>query len=106
MLSLAIGHERVNDMCLGIKGADDFMEMMCAKENQDDVTMDGVARTTDVFVGLNNVGVLRKAIGEVATIKSAEDVGEQIAVPDREEKAAPIDLQADAAALETQHCRR
>lgn len=95
MLSLAIGHERVNDVCLGIRGADDFMEMMCAKENQDDVTMDGVARTTDVFVGLNNVGVLRKAIGEVATIKSAEDVGEQIAVPDREEKAAPVALPPD-----------
>ena len=95
MLSLAIGHERVNDMCLGIKGADDFMEMMCAKENQDDVTMDGVARTTDVFVGLNNVGVLRKAIGEVATIKSAEDVGEQIVVPDREEKATPVTLPTD-----------
>ncbi|WP_175854390.1 hypothetical protein [Burkholderia anthina] len=95
MLSLAVGHERVNDVCLGIRGADDFMEMMCAKENQDDVTMDGVARTTDVFVGLNNVGVLRKAIGEVATIKSAEDVGEQIAVPDREEKAAPVALPPD-----------
>lgn len=92
MLSLAVGHERVNDMCLGIRGADNFMEMMCAKENQDDVTMDGVARTTDVFVGLNNVGVLRKAIGEVATIKSADDVGEQIVIPDSEEKSTPVTL--------------
>jgi len=95
MLSLAAGHERVNDMCLGIKGADNFMEMMCAKENQDDVTMDDVARTADVFVGLNNVDVLRKAIGETATIKSAEDVGGQIVVPDREEKAAPVTLPPD-----------
>jgi hypothetical protein len=92
MLSLAVGHERVNDMCLGIKGADNFMEMMCAKENQDDVTMDGVARTTDVFMGLNNVGVLRKALGEVATIKSAEDVGAQVAVPGKDEKATPVTL--------------
>ena len=95
MLSLAIGHERVNDMCLGIKGADNFMEMMCAKENQDDVTMDGVARTTDVFVGLNNVGVLRKALSSAFTIRSAEDVGEQIVVPDREEKATPVTLPKD-----------
>ena len=95
MLSLASGHERVNDMCLGIKGTDNFMEMMCQKENTDDVTMDGVARTTDVFVGLNNVDVLRKAIGETATIKSAEDVGEQIIVPDREEKATPVTLPTD-----------
>ena len=92
MLSLSVGHERVNDMCLGIQGADHFMEMMCQKENQDDMTMDGVARTTDVFVGLNNVGVLRRAIGTVATIKSAEDVGEQIVVPDREEKPTPVTL--------------
>lgn len=92
MLSLCAGHERVNDMCLGIKGADNFMEMMCAKVNEDDVTMDGVARTTDVFVGLNNVGVLRKALGSVATIKTAEDVGEQIIVPDRDEAAASVVL--------------
>jgi len=95
MLSLAAGHERVNDMCLGLRGADNFMEMMCAKENQDDVAIDGQARTTDVFVGLNNVDVLRKAIGETATIKSAEDVGGQIVVPDREEKAAPVTLPPD-----------
>lgn len=95
MLSLAVGHERVNDLCLGIKGADNFMEMMCVKENQDDVTMDGVARTTDVFVGLNNVGVLRKSIGEVATIKSAADVGGQIIVPEREEKPTPVTLPDD-----------
>lgn len=95
MLSLAVGHERVNDMCLGIKGADNFMEVFVQKENQDDVTIDGVARTTDVFVGLNNVSILRKSIGEVATIKSAEDVGEQIVVPDREEKASAVTLTGD-----------
>lgn len=95
MLSLAVGHERVNDMCLGIKGADNFMEVFVQKENQDDVTIDGVARTTDVFVGLNNVSILRKSIGEVATIKSAEDVGEQIVVPDREEKASAVTLTDD-----------
>lgn len=95
MLSLAVGHERVNDMCLGIKGADNFMEVFVQKENQDDVTIDGVARTTDVFVGLNNVSILRKSISEVATIKSAEDVGEQIDVPDREEKASTVTLTSD-----------
>lgn len=95
MLSLSVGYERVNDMCLGIKGADNFMEVFVQKENQDDVTIDGVARTTDVFVGLNNVSILRKSIGEVATIKSAEDVGEQIVVPDREEKASAVTLTGD-----------
>ncbi|WP_147383667.1 DEAD/DEAH box helicase, partial [Nitrosomonas supralitoralis] len=95
MLSLSSGHERVNDMCLGIKGADDFMNIFVQKENQDDVTMDGVARTTDVFVGLNNVEVLRKAIEETASIKNADDVGEQIVVPDREDKASQVTLTGD-----------
>lgn len=95
MLSLSSGHERVNDMCLGIKGADDFMNIFVQKENQDDVTMDGVARTTDVFVGLNNVEVLRKAIDETASIKNADDVGEQIVVPDREDKASQVTLTND-----------
>ncbi|MBL0011070.1 MAG: hypothetical protein IPP22_08845 [Nitrosomonas sp.] len=85
MLSLSVGHERVNDMCLGIKGADNFMEVFVQKDNQDDVTIDGVAGRPMYLSGLNNVSILRKSIGEVATIKSAEDVGEQIVVPDREE---------------------
>ncbi len=95
MLSLSVGHERVNDMCLGIQGADNFMDVFVQKENQDDMTMDGVARTTDVFVGLNNVAVLRKSIDETATIRTAEDVGEQIVVPEREEKKSQITLTAN-----------
>ncbi|SET44371.1 Helicase conserved C-terminal domain-containing protein [Nitrosomonas marina] len=95
MLSLAVGHDRVNDMCLGIRGSDNFMDIFVQKENQDDVTMDGVSRTTDVFVGLTNVSILRKSIGEVATIKTAEDVGGQIVVPDREEKQSQVTLTPD-----------
>ncbi|MDF0607202.1 hypothetical protein HZU77_016420, partial [Neisseriaceae bacterium TC5R-5] len=76
-------------------GADNFMDMMCVKVNEDDVTMDGIARTTDVFVGLSNTDVLRKAIGSVATIKHAADVGAQIVVPDRAEQATEITLPPD-----------
>lgn len=95
MLSLATGHDRINDICLGVRGADDFMNIFVQKENQDDVTMDGVMRTTDVFVGLGNLDILRSAIGEVATIKSAADVGGQIIVPDREERASKVTLTGD-----------
>jgi len=92
MLSLAAGHDRVNDMCLGVRGADDFMEVMTARENIDDVTIDGEDRQTDVFVGLNNVNVLRSAISSVATIKDASDVGAQIQLPEGEEKPTEVVL--------------
>lgn len=92
MLAKAVGHERVNDMCMGIKGADQFMHMMCQVDTETDVTMDGIARETNVFTGLRNVNVLRKAIGAVYTIKDAESVGAQVVVPDAEEHATPIAL--------------
>lgn len=96
MLSLAKGHDKVNRMMLGIKGADDFMAMMTQIENQDDVTMDGIERTTNVFTGLNNVGVLRRAMNQTATIKTAEDVGSQVALPDSDDNATSVSLNQDA----------
>lgn len=96
MLSLAKGHDKVNAMMLGISGADDFMNMMTDIVNEDDVTIDGIDRTTNVFTGLNNVNVLRRAIGQSSTIKSAEDVGEQVALPDSEEKSSTVALPESA----------
>lgn len=96
MLSLAKGHDKVNKMMLGINGADDFMNMFTNIENEDDVTIDGIDRTTNVFTGLNNVGVLRGAIAQSSTIKSAADVGEQVALPDSEDIPSTVAL-ADSA---------
>ncbi len=95
MLALAAGHERVNNLFLGIRGADEFMQMVCVTENTDDESIDGIFRTIDVFTGLDNVGVLRRAIGEIAVIKDANDVGAQIVVPDRSEKASPVSLPSE-----------
>jgi hypothetical protein len=92
MLSLAKGHDKVNAMMLNINGADDFMNMMTDIVNEDDVTIDGLDRTTNVFSGLNNVDLLRRAIGQSSTIKTAEEVGEQVVLPDLEEKTANVAL--------------
>lgn len=92
MLSLAKGHDKVNKMMLGINGADDFMNMFTDIENMDDVTVDGIDRTTNVFTGLNNVGILRGAIAQSSTIKSAADVGEQVALPDSEDIPSTVAL--------------
>lgn len=95
MLSLAVGQKRVNDACVGINGADDFMETMCLKETEETTKVDGSAGLGAVFTGLDNLGILRKALGEVVTIKSAEDVGATVVIPEREEKTTKVTLSED-----------
>lgn len=92
MMSLASGHNRVNDMFAGTSGADGFMNAVCQIENEDDETIDGEVRTINVFKGLNNVEMLRGSLHQVATIKNAHDVGGQIKVPDSPEVPAQVTL--------------
>lgn len=100
MLSLAVGRDRVNDMAMGIKGADQFMEMMCRVESEEDETVDGIVRDTRIFKGLENVAVLRKALGDVAVIKDSDSVGQQVKVPDADEVSSAVAL-PDPPILET-----
>lgn len=101
MLSLASGHERVNNLFVGTSGADDFMNAVCVVVNEDDETLDGETRATNVFVGLANAETLRNAVNQIATIKNAKDVGGQIVVPEAPEHATNISLPPSAvAALE------
>jgi hypothetical protein len=74
MLCMAAGEERINGICLGVKGADEFMNAMCVMDEYEDVTIDGQYKNYRVFTGLQNVTLLRSAISAVATIKTAEDV--------------------------------
>lgn len=92
MLSMAVGHERVNDMFGGIAGADAFMNAVCDIEDEEDVTLDGEYKSMAVFKGLNNSPMLRRALHQVATIKDADDVGSQIFVPDADEQPTPVTL--------------
>lgn len=100
MLSLAVGRDRVNDMAMGIKGADQFMDVMCRVESEEDETVDGIVRDTRIFKGLENVAVLRNALGDVATIRTAESVGQQVKVPDADMVSSPVAL-PDPPILET-----
>lgn len=95
MLSLAVGQERVNDACLGIHGADDFMKTMCMTTTEETTRIDGSPGMGSVFTGLDNLDVLRKSLGDVATIKSAEDVGASVVIPDRDEKATVVSMTTD-----------
>jgi len=99
MMSLAAGHERVNDLFVGVTGADAFMNATCQIENEDDESLDGQVRAINVFKGLNNTGMLSGALKQVATIKSAEDVGGQMTVPDAPEVATDIALPPETLAL-------
>ncbi|MCY1394081.1 hypothetical protein D9M71_89950 [compost metagenome] len=92
MMSLAVGHGRVNDLFAGTSGADGFMNAVCNISNEDDESLDGQIRAVNVFQGLNNAELLRKSLGQVATIKGAKDVGGQISIPEAPERAAPVTL--------------
>lgn len=100
MLSLVVGRDRVNDMAMGINGADQFMEMMCRVESEEDETVDGIIRDNRIFKGLENVAILRKALGDVAVIKDAESVGQQVKVPDADHVSSAVAL-PDPPILET-----
>lgn len=92
MMSLAVGRERVNQACLGIQGSDDFMDAFCTKDEKDAELVDGTAKVRSVFVGLQNAVMLRAALADVATIKTAADVGSKVVIPDREEVSNNVQL--------------
>lgn len=94
MMSLAVGHERVNGLAMGVSGADDFMNAVCVMEDEQEESIDGQMDNKRVFKGLSNPAMLRNLIGDVATVKTAEDVGAQIVVPEE-------DLQETAVALDS-----
>ncbi len=95
MLSLSTGHKRLNDMMMGIKGADQFMETMCVMEGKQETGIDGLERDYNVFTGLANVSVLRGAISQVCVIKSAKDVGGMIKLPEADETPVSVALPDD-----------
>lgn len=99
MLSLAVGAERVNESALLCDGTDSFLSAICKTDNQPGLSIAGQPKNESVFVGLENVDILRQAVGQVITAKSAKDVGAKVHIPEREEKATSVDLDAETIAL-------
>lgn len=94
MLSLAGGRDTVNKMCGGIKGADEFISVMCQIEEEVVPTIDGKTRSQNVFTGIKNAQILKKAVRANAVIKDAQDVGMSVVIPDREELSTVVNLGA------------
>lgn len=95
MLTLAAGEKKVHDLCMGIQGADDFMNTMCVIEEEEEESIDGNLKNYKVFRGLQNVSLLRTALQTIATIKSADDFraeGQDIVLPDASERATGVAL--------------
>lgn len=92
MMSLAVGHERVNGLAMGVSGADDFMNAVCVMEDEQEESIDGQMSNKRVFKGLSNPGMLRNLISDVATVKTADDVGAQIVVPDEDQQETVVYL--------------
>lgn len=99
MLTLAVGEKKVHDLCLGVQGADQFMDTMCTIEDDEDVGIDGTVKSYKIFTGLQNVNLLRSAIGAVATIKTGKDVksaGDDLKLPDAPELKTNVILSTEA----------
>ncbi|MCO8114604.1 SNF2-related protein [Acinetobacter lwoffii] len=92
MMSLAVGHERVNSLAMGVSGADDFMNAVCVMEDEQEESIDGQMSNKRIFKGLSNPAMLRNLISDVATIKTADDVGAQIVVPDEDTQETIVTL--------------
>ncbi|WP_374566028.1 N-6 DNA methylase [Ideonella sp.] len=95
MLCLAVGERKVHSLCMGARGADAFMEVMCNVEDDDELTIDGRSKNCRVFKGLQNVELLRRTLGAVATIKKAKDVkleGDDLRLPEAQERKSGVQL--------------
>lgn len=90
MLSLAVGSDKVNRLCAGTNGPDDFLSMVCDTRNENVVKLDASKENAEVFTGLKNVELLRSALKAVSTFKDAEALG--AAKVEREEKASKVKL--------------
>lgn len=95
MLCLGVGREKVNSMCGGVNGADDFLKVMCSVFEEVVPTIDGRTRSQNVFKGIQNGIILNKAVTSVALVKDAKDVGLSVVIPNREETATKIGLNKD-----------
>ena len=74
------------------------MQAVCSIDTQPRALLDGKIKNKSVFVGLNNLGVLRRALHSVVTVKEAKDVGKTLKLPGGEENQNPIDLPVDTKA--------
>ncbi|WP_293000004.1 SNF2-related protein [Nevskia sp.] len=92
MLSLAMGEERIQEMMLGIKGADDFLKTFCDVRQDEETTITGDPRPDDVFDGINNLSMLQTVIAGSVLGRNAKQVGEQIVVPETSEDTTEIVL--------------
>ncbi|NYT68807.1 N-6 DNA methylase [Pusillimonas noertemannii] len=90
MLTLAVGEAEVNRRMGGVRGADAFMEAFCDISEETTTSLAGVERMNRVFRGLNNTALLRNVLGEVATIRSAVEVG--LKVPGIDPVPVPVSL--------------
>lgn len=90
MLTLAVGEVELNNRMGGVRGADDFMEAFCDITEDTVTNLSGFESMSRVFTGLTNTEMLRDVLGEVATIRTAKEVG--LKIPEIDEQQTPVQL--------------
>lgn len=92
MLCLAVGEEEVNSRLMLNGGADAFMNAFSQITETEEPDIVGRMRAGRVFLGLQNVDMLRMALGQVANIQDANSVGNAITVPEEDPMKTAVEL--------------
>lgn len=95
MLSIAVGETELNKR-LGIFGADQFMDAFSSIEYSEEPDIIGNMRSVRTFTGIQNVQLLRTALSQIANIKDADDVGEDVLIPEYEESHTAVQLDKES----------
>ena len=92
MLALAVGEERVGELIGGGKGGAEFLKIFANTNEENGINVAGQDVIETVFTGLKSVSALRRAVGDVVTMKTAQEVGAKVVIPEREETTCGVKL--------------
>lgn len=77
---------------MGINGPDDFIRIFGKIEQVQKQKMDGSIRTMDGLKGFQNLDGLRGLFNRFVNVKKAEDVGQEVHVPEPVERRGPVSM--------------
>ena len=92
MLSLSLGEEVAQDMLLGVKGADEFLNTFCATGDEEEKDITGAMKVSRTFVGIQNLALLRNVLDNSMLARTSESVGNAIVVPTRNTEPVSVVL--------------
>lgn len=91
ILTLIVGEEQLNNL-LGLNSSFDFLLSTCEIESDDDYSVDGEARSFNVFKGIKNLSLLRPALFKIITFLTHENVRSGHFIPKEQKHTFEVEL--------------